>query len=122
MTRQMERAGPTKKGMAPARKKTTQPPPRPRKTAPAASAAAPTAPKLPEPEKLFDRIVSILEEARGRVVRAVNTQTVTAYWLIGREIVEALQGGDARAEFGARVLQELSRRLTERYGQGFSAT
>jgi predicted nuclease of restriction endonuclease-like (RecB) superfamily len=72
------------------------------------------------PDPLFDRIVSILEEARGRVARAVNTQTVTAYWLIGKEIVEALQGGDSRAEYGARVLEGLSRRLSERYGKGFS--
>ena len=39
------------------------------------------------PDALFDRIVTILEEARGNVVRAVNTGMVTAYWLIGREIM-----------------------------------
>jgi len=71
---------------------------------------------------LFDRIVSILEEARGRVVRAVNTGMVTAYWLIGREIVEAVQGGEERAEYGKQVLDSLSERLTERYGKGFSVT
>ena len=54
---------------------------------------------------LFDRIVTILEEARGRVVRAVNTGMVTAYWLIGREIVEAVQGGEERAEYGSRCWQ-----------------
>lgn len=36
---------------------------------------------------LFDRVVSILEEARSKVVRAVNNNMVIAYWLIGREIV-----------------------------------
>ena len=39
------------------------------------------------PDALFGRVVSILEQARGNVVRAVNTQMVLAYWLIGREIV-----------------------------------
>jgi hypothetical protein len=72
------------------------------------------------PDALFDRIVTILEEARGRVVRAVNTGMVTAYWLIGREIVEAVQGGEERAEYGKQVLESLSERLTERYGKGFS--
>ncbi len=71
---------------------------------------------------LFDRIVTILEQARGQVVRAVNTSMVTAYWLIGREIVEALQGGEERAEYGKQVLENLSVQLTERYGRGFSVT
>jgi hypothetical protein len=69
---------------------------------------------------LFDRVVSILEQARGNVVRAVNTGMVTAYWLIGREIVEAVQGGEERAEYGKELIANLSIRLTERYGKGFS--
>lgn len=75
-----------------------------------------------QPDALFDRIVTILEEARGRIVRAVNTGMVTAYWLIGREIVEAVQGGEERAEYGKKVVEDLSARLTERYGKGFSVT
>lgn len=74
----------------------------------------------PEPDALFGRVVSILEQARGNVVRAVNTNMVLAYWLIGREIVEELQGGEERAEYGKQVVKGLSARLTERYGQGFS--
>ena len=46
-----------------------------------------------KPAALFERVVSILEQARGNVVRAVNTQMVLAYWLIGREIVQQVQGG-----------------------------
>lgn len=74
----------------------------------------------PMPAPLLDRVVVILEEARGQVVRAVNTQMVWAYWLIGREIVQALQGGDERAAYGQQVLSEVSRQLTQRYGKGFS--
>jgi len=73
------------------------------------------------PDALFGRVVSILEQARGNVVRAVNTNMVLAYWLIGREIVEGVQGGKDRATYGKRVVEALSARLTERYGQGFSA-
>lgn len=40
---------------------------------------------------LFQRIAELLDAARGRVVRTVNQETVTTYWLIGREIVQALQ-------------------------------
>jgi len=69
---------------------------------------------------LMDRVVSILEQARGNVVRAVNSNMVIAYWLIGREIVEAVQGGEERAEYGQNLLDGLARDLTDRYGEGFS--
>ena len=74
-----------------------------------------------KPEVLFERVVSILDQARGNVVRAVNSNMVLAYWLIGREIVQQVQGGKGRAEYGEKIVDDLSARLTERYGKGFSA-
>lgn len=74
------------------------------------------------PEVLLGRVVSILEQARANVVRAVNTAMVAAYWLIGREIVQELQAGEERAGYGRQVVEKLSVQLTERYGKGFSAT
>ncbi len=73
-------------------------------------------------DNLYDRIVDILETARVNVVRSVNSQMVVAYWLIGREIVEEEQSGKARARYGKQVITQLSRRLTTRYGKGFSTT
>lgn len=73
-----------------------------------------------KPDVHFERVVSILEQARGNVVRTVNTNMVLAYWLIGREIVQELQVGKGRAEYGKKVVEDLSARLMERYGQGFS--
>ena len=74
------------------------------------------------PDALFERVVSILEQARGNVVRAVNSSMVLAYWLIGREIVQEIQGGEERAEYGKKVIENLSNRLTEKYSKGFSVT
>ena len=71
---------------------------------------------------LFDRVVAILEQARSRVVRSVNSEMVIAYWHIGREIVEHVQAGKERAEYGKRVIEELADRLRRRYGRGFSTT
>lgn len=75
-----------------------------------------------QPDDLAARVIAILEQARAVVVRSVNSQMVLAYWLIGREIVQALQGGDARAAYGTQLLQGLSDRLTERFGRGHSVT
>ncbi len=66
------------------------------------------------------RVVVILEDARRHVARTVKNAMVVAYWLIGREIVQELQGGADKAEYGKQVIADLSRRLTERYGRGFS--
>ncbi|MBI5635148.1 MAG: DUF1016 domain-containing protein [Nitrospirae bacterium] len=73
-------------------------------------------------DRLFDRIAFILEQARANVLRVVNSQTVIAYWLIGREIVQELQRGEKRAEYGKRLIEDLSERLIKRFGKGFSAT
>lgn len=73
-----------------------------------------------QPDALFGRVVSILEQAQSNVVRAVNTNMVHAYWLIGREIVQELQGGEERAAYGKQVISGLSKQLTQRFGPGFS--
>jgi len=67
-------------------------------------------------------VASILEQARGNVVRAVNHNMVVAYWLIGREIVMELQRGRERAGYGDDLIAGLSRRLTQSYGAGRSKT
>lgn len=71
---------------------------------------------------LYVRIVTILEDARARVVRVVNSEMILAYWHIGREIVEYLQKGAARADYGDQVLDVLSVQLGQRFGRGYSVT
>lgn len=88
-------------------------PPR-KKAVPATSASA------SHEDALFARVVDIIEAARGHVARSVNTATVQAYWLIGREIVEVEQHGEKRAGYGARVIEGLAKRLAGRVGKGFS--
>lgn len=70
---------------------------------------------------LVERVVAIIEDARSRVVRTVNTEMVLSYWHIGREIVEHVQRGEARAEYGKEVIEGLSRQLLTRVGKGYSA-
>ncbi|MBN1849859.1 MAG: DUF1016 family protein [Deltaproteobacteria bacterium] len=73
-----------------------------------------------EVSRLFDRVVFILEQARTNVVRSVNSNMVIAHWLIGREIVEEIQAGDERAEYGKKILVRLSGQLNKKYSSGFS--
>jgi predicted nuclease of restriction endonuclease-like (RecB) superfamily len=69
---------------------------------------------------LHDRIREIIESARAGAARSVNTVQVVSNWLIGREIVEEQQEGAAKAEYGTKLLAELSARLRKEYGNGYS--
>jgi len=75
-----------------------------------------------EGNQIFDRVVSILEQSRRNVVYSVNHNMVRAYWLIGREIVKEIQNGEERAEYGKKIIEELSYRLNKKYKKGFSIT
>jgi len=68
----------------------------------------------------FDDIRAILAGARSNAARAVNTAMVEAYWQIGKRLVEEEQGGQAKAAYGERLLEELSRHLGSQFGKGFS--
>jgi predicted nuclease of restriction endonuclease-like (RecB) superfamily len=70
-------------------------------------------------QQTYERIRTILSEARAQAYRAINTAMVTAYWEIGRVIVEQEQQGQQRAEYGKGLLEELSRRLKSEFGKGF---
>lgn len=65
-------------------------------------------------------IKNILEQARSKARSAVNAAMVEAYWLIGQRIVEEEQRGLHKAEYGTRLIEELSTALTADFGKGFS--
>jgi predicted nuclease of restriction endonuclease-like (RecB) superfamily len=71
-------------------------------------------------QPLFQKIADIIEQARQAVAQAANLAMVHTYFEIGRMIVEEEQQGKARAAYGKQTLRELSARLTERFGKGFS--
>ncbi|MCM1432169.1 MAG: PDDEXK nuclease domain-containing protein [Muribaculaceae bacterium] len=71
-------------------------------------------------EDIYSEIKETLLSSRNQAYAAVNFTMVQAYWQIGRIIVEHEQGGNMRADYGKSVLQELSARLTEDFGKGFS--
>jgi predicted nuclease of restriction endonuclease-like (RecB) superfamily len=71
---------------------------------------------------LLDRIGEILVKARTAVVREINKAQVLAYWEIGREIVEFEQKGKIRGEYGERLIERLSKDMTQKFGRGFSTT
>jgi predicted nuclease of restriction endonuclease-like (RecB) superfamily len=72
-------------------------------------------------DALYERIASILDDARRQVARTVNTAMVHAYWHVGREIVEVEQAGAERAAYGEQLIERLAVRLSKRFGRGMGA-
>ena len=71
-------------------------------------------------DNLFEEISHLIEEARQHVKKAVNTAMVYTYYNIGKHIVENEQNNNQRAAYGKKVLQQLSNKLTDRFGKGWS--
>jgi hypothetical protein len=70
--------------------------------------------------KLYGSIAKLIEQSRHILTRNINQAMVYTYYEIGRMIVEGEQQGKQRAEYGRSVLKELSKKLTSRFGKGFS--
>lgn len=66
----------------------------------------------------YSCVKEIIEKARHRIYRNIQSEMVLAYWQIGKMIVEK-QGGEARADYGAGLIKELSAQMTKDYGKGY---
>lgn len=73
-----------------------------------------------EANRLFHRIRELILSARNIAARGVDRLQVLTNFEIGRRIVEHEQKGSARAEYGRQILADLSKRLENEFGKGFS--
>jgi predicted nuclease of restriction endonuclease-like (RecB) superfamily len=75
-------------------------------------------PSLTTSDSLLAEVCALIDQAREKVARQVNTELVILNWSIGERIRhEILQS--KRAEYGKQVLTALASRLTAEYGRGF---
>ncbi len=82
-----------------------------------ASSTVSTAPKD------YSTLVTVIEQAHDQAqrqaVQAVNVALTLRNWLIGYHIVEYEQHGSDQAQYGERLLDNLSQDLRKRLGRGF---
>ncbi len=69
---------------------------------------------------IVNDIRRIIDESRYAAFGAVNSIAVQTYWNIGKKIVEEEQHGQDRADYGKRLIRQLSDELTKEYGNAFS--
>lgn len=70
--------------------------------------------------EFYKQVSDWLISARQFAKRQLDSTIVTAYYEIGRMIVEREQQGQKRAQYGAKLIKGLSAYLTEQCGKGFS--
>ncbi len=69
---------------------------------------------------LIEQIGNAYQSAKSKIISAVNTEMLFAYWQIGKDIIEFEQGGKVKAEYGKQLLENLAKDLTLQHGKGFS--
>ena len=75
-----------------------------------------------EERDFLESLKQIVRSARGMAYASINYAQVQANWLLGRRIVEQMQKGEKKAEYGAYIIKLASESLTEEFGKGYSKT
>ena len=71
-------------------------------------------------DALFEHISKLIDEAHNHIKTTVNTVMAYTYYGVGKYIIEDEQQGEKRASYGKAILKNLSMRLTDKYGTGWS--
>ena len=69
--------------------------------------------------KLLNSLVSLIDKTRHKVATTVNQELTLLYWNIGKTINDAILN-NSRADYGKKIIPELSTALSQRYGIGFN--
>lgn len=75
----------------------------------------------PEMTVLCQNAIDLIQYARKVAAKQVNLVQLMTYYSLGRWIVEEQQQGENRAQYGKKVIKNLSAALAEQFGRGFSA-
>lgn len=75
-----------------------------------------------EEKDFLESLKQIVRSARGIAYASINYAQVQANWLLGQRIVEQMQKGKERAEYGAYIVKLASKALTDEFGKGYSET
>ena len=71
-------------------------------------------------ENFYNKVIELFQNAKKNLSVAVNMTMVYSYYEAGRMIIEEEQDGKERASYGKYILKELSERLTQKFGRGYS--
>ena len=71
---------------------------------------------------MYNEISNIIINNKNKMIYQINNTLVETNFMIGKVIVENEQNGNIRAEYGKDILNKLSKKLTNKFGSGYSRT
>jgi hypothetical protein len=74
----------------------------------------------PKYNDLLKEIRQLVEQARHKVIRNINTELLFTYWNVGRLIIEREIKDNIDEQSSRQLILELSKELTRQLGKGFS--
>ena len=72
-----------------------------------------------ESKQLYADVCELIENTRQRTAVFANTELCMMHWQIGKRINEDVLY-HKRAEYGKQIVKNLAKKLTEKYGKGWS--
>lgn len=69
---------------------------------------------------IYNKAVDIIDSGRKNIVNSIYSESTKSYYLLGKLIIEEEQNGENKAEYGGKIIENLSKNLTLKYGKGFS--
>ncbi len=75
-------------------------------------------PTVASPDLLHAELRALIATSRQRLASAVNAELTRLYWTVGQRLATEVLN-DGRADYGARLLEQLGRQLSDEFGRGF---
>ena len=69
---------------------------------------------------MYNEISKIISKNKNKMIYQINSTLVETNFMIGKVIVENEQNGNIRAEYGKDIINKLSKKLTNKFGNGYS--
>ena len=73
-------------------------------------------------DNMYNQISNIIVNNKNKIIYQINNALVENNFMIGKIIVENEQNGNIRAEYGKDILNKLSKKLTNKFGNGYSVS
>ncbi len=76
--------------------------------------------EISEIDEIYKNIKEKVINARSKMLKQIDTTMIEGYWYAG-EITSELYNNSSDGTYGKRIIEALSKKLTNEFGNGFSA-
>lgn len=76
--------------------------------------------EISEVDVIYKNIREKVINARSKMLKQIDTTMIEVYWYVGK-ITSELYNNSSSGTYGKRIIEALSKKLTNEFGNGFSA-